>query len=101
LFNTCLGGKFVNTRRLSAVVRANERTRNRQENAVPQLTSKTTFARRLFLHALGITAAAATTAPLVINNTRADSETRDEKRKGRYQESDHVKTFYRVNAYPR
>ena len=63
--------------------------------------SKTTFGRRQFLHALGVAAAAATSAPLLVNSANADSETHDEKRKGRYQESDHVKTFYRVNAYPR
>ncbi len=66
-----------------------------------QLVSKTTFGRRQFLHSLGAAAAAATGAPLLINNASADSETRDEKRKSRYQESDRVKTFYRVNAYPR
>jgi secreted PhoX family phosphatase len=73
---------------------------HRQENAVTQLVSKTAFGRRQFLHALGA-AAAATGAPLLMNNANADSETRDKKRKNRYQESDHVKTFYRVNAYPR
>jgi hypothetical protein len=31
---------------------------------------------------------------------KADTETNDEKRKSRYQESEHVKTFYRVNRYP-
>ena len=31
---------------------------------------------------------------------KADNETNDEKRKSRYRESDHVKTFYRVNRYP-
>lgn len=61
----------------------------------------TGFARRQFLHALGIAAASATSVPLLLNNANADDETPDEKRKARYQESDHVKTFYRVNAYPR
>jgi hypothetical protein len=31
---------------------------------------------------------------------KADSENNDEKRKARYKETDHVKTFYRVNRYP-
>ena len=31
---------------------------------------------------------------------RADTETNDEKRKARYRETEHVKTFYRVNRYP-
>jgi hypothetical protein len=62
--------------------------------------SKIEFGRRQFLHALGATVAA-TGAPFLVNNANADSETADEKRKARYQESDHVKTFYRLNAYPR
>ena len=66
-----------------------------------QPASKTAFGRRQFLHALGAVAAVATSAPLLTNSANADSETHDEKRKRRYQESDHVKTFYRVNAYPR
>ena len=31
---------------------------------------------------------------------KADTETNDEKRKARYKETDHVKTYYRVNRYP-
>ena len=31
---------------------------------------------------------------------QADTENNDEKRKARYKETDHVKTFYRVNRYP-
>ena len=31
---------------------------------------------------------------------QADTETNDEKRKARYKETEHVKTFYRVNRYP-
>jgi len=31
----------------------------------------------------------------------ADSEKEDEKRKPRYRESDDVKTYYRVNRYPK
>ena len=30
-----------------------------------------------------------------------DTEKNDEKRKARYKETDHVKTFYRVNRYPK
>ena len=58
---------------------------------------KTKVARRDFLCALGAGAAAA--APLA-TAARADSETNDEKRKARYKETDHVKTYYRVNRYP-
>jgi len=57
--------------------------------------------RRDFLRALGggATLAAATAAPLA-TDALADSESNDEKRKARYKETDHVKTYYRVNRYP-
>jgi nitrous oxide reductase len=64
---------------------------------------KMTVGRRDFLRKVGIGAVgagAAVAAPLV-ESARADSETNDEKRKARYQETDHVKTYYRVNSYPR
>lgn len=62
---------------------------------------KTKVGRRDFLRALGAGAsvAAAATAPLA-PAAKADSESNDEKRKARYKETDHVKTFYRVNRYP-
>ena len=62
---------------------------------------KKSLGRRDFLRALGAGAgvAAVTAAPLV-TDAAADSETNDEKRKSRYKETDHVKTFYRVNRYP-
>jgi hypothetical protein len=65
--------------------------------------NKTTVGRRDFLRKVGIGAVgagAAVAAPLV-ESARADTETNDEKRKARYQETDHVKTYYRVNRYPR
>jgi hypothetical protein len=55
--------------------------------------------RREFLRALGGTGVAAATVPLAVE-ARADTETNDEKRKARYKETEHVKTFYRVNRYP-
>jgi hypothetical protein len=56
--------------------------------------------RREFLRTFGVAASAmATTGPLG-DPARADTETRDERRKPRYRETDHVKTFYRVNRYP-
>lgn len=64
---------------------------------------KTTVGRRDFLRKVGIGAVgagAAVAAPLA-GPARADSESNDEKRKARYQETDHVKTYYRVNSYPR
>lgn len=61
--------------------------------------SKSTLGRRQFLGALSAGASIAATA-CIPTVARADSETIDEKRRSRYRESDHVKTFYRVNRYP-
>ena len=36
----------------------------------------------------------------ISTQAKADTENNDEKRKARYKETDHVKTFYRVNRYP-
>jgi hypothetical protein len=57
--------------------------------------------RRDFLRALGAgaTVAAAAAGPLA-GEARADTESNDEKRKSRYRETEHVKTYYRVNRYP-
>jgi len=63
---------------------------------------KTTVARRDILRALatGAGVAAVSAGPLAIN-AAADTESRDEERKPRYKESEHVKAYYRVNRYPR
>lgn len=71
----------------------------RPEKAVMKAVSKFIFGRRQFLHGLGAGAAVATAAPFG-SKAKADTETGDEKRKPRYRESDHVKTYYRVNRYP-
>lgn len=57
--------------------------------------------RRDFLRALGAGAgvAVATAAPLA-SEAFADTETKDEKLKPRYKESEHIKAYYRVNRYP-
>jgi hypothetical protein len=60
---------------------------------------KAKLGRRDFLRSLGAGATAAVAAPLA-GEAMADTETAEEKRKARYQETDHVKTFYRVNQYP-
>lgn len=62
---------------------------------------KSKLGRRDFLRALGAGAGVAVTAaaPLATDAV-ADTESNDEKRKSRYKESEHVKTFYRVNRYP-
>jgi hypothetical protein len=58
-----------------------------------------TVGRREVLRALGAGVAVAGAAPLA-TAAKADSESNDEKRKSRYRETDHVKTYYRVNRYP-
>ncbi len=60
---------------------------------------KTKVGRREFLRAMGAGAGLAVAAPLA-TGAKGDTENNDEKRKARYQETDHVKTFYRVNRYP-
>jgi len=61
----------------------------------------TTVARRDFLRAMvtGAGVAAVSAGPLA-TTAAADTENNDEKRKARYKETDHIKTFYRVNRYP-
>jgi hypothetical protein len=63
---------------------------------------KTTGGRRDFLRKVGIGAvgAGATLATPMITSAKADSEAEQEKRKARYKETDHVKSYYRVNRYP-
>jgi H+/Cl- antiporter ClcA len=56
--------------------------------------------RRDFLRALGAGAGLAATAATPLATGAAAAETADQRTKARYQESDHVKTFYRVNRYP-
>jgi hypothetical protein len=58
--------------------------------------------RRDFLRTVSLGAVGAGTVlstPLIVS-AQADSESNDEKRKARYQETDHVKAYYRVNRYP-
>jgi hypothetical protein len=64
--------------------------------------SKTKAGRRDFLRQVGVGAvgAGATLATPLMMPAAADSESNDEKRKARYKETDHVKTYYRVNRYP-
>jgi hypothetical protein len=62
---------------------------------------KSKVGRRELLRAFGATAAAAAgTAPLS-GPARADTETRDEKRRARYKpDSPHIQAYYQVNRYP-
>ncbi len=61
---------------------------------------KTAVGRREFLRTLGAGAglAAVSAAPLA-TVAKADTENDSDKKKSRYRETDHVKTFYRVNRY--
>jgi hypothetical protein len=63
---------------------------------------KAKVGRRDFLRKVGVgtMGAGATLATPLISSAQADSESNDEKRKARYQETDHVKEYYRVNRYP-
>jgi hypothetical protein len=62
---------------------------------------KAKVGRRDFLRVLGAGAAgAAAGAGALTTGAQADSENNDEKRKSRYRETEHVKTFYQVNKYP-
>jgi len=63
-----------------------------------------TKARRSFLGLMGLTAGAAAAAPAAAFNADgsrraipAQPETEAEKRKPRYRETDHVRTFYQTN----
>jgi hypothetical protein len=56
--------------------------------------------RREFLRTLGAGATVAVAAAPLVGEARADTESNDEKRKSRYKETEHVKTYYRVNRYP-
>jgi hypothetical protein len=59
-----------------------------------------TVGRRNFFRLIGTGAAAGALAPLA-KEAVADSEKQDEKLKARYRESNEVKTYYRVNRYPK
>jgi hypothetical protein len=71
-----------------------------KEEAAMRQSDKAKVGRRDFLRVLGAGAGAAAVAPTMSVEARADSESNDEKKKARYKETDHVKTYYRVNRYP-
>jgi hypothetical protein len=62
--------------------------------------SKLSLGRRQFFRVLGASTAAGAIGSIATEAV-ADSESNDEKRKARYRETDEVKTYYRVNRYPR
>ena len=53
--------------------------------------------RRDFLHLAGVSAIP---AAIAATSCAAQPRDRSEESRRRYQETDHVKTFYRVNRYP-
>jgi hypothetical protein len=58
--------------------------------------------RRQFLKSLGGGAGvAAIAAAPIASGPAAAAEGEDEKRKARYRATEHVKTFYQVNSYPK
>ena len=65
-----------------------------------QKDNKSTVGRRDFLRAMGAGAGLAVTAAAPIATEAAAAESDAEKKKARYKETEHVKTFYRVNRYP-
>ena len=63
-------------------------------------SAKAALGRRDFLRTLAAGSTAAVAASPLAGSAHADTENNDEKRKARYKETEHVKTFYRVNRYP-
>jgi hypothetical protein len=61
---------------------------------------KPRLGRRDVLRALGGGAGLVAAGGALATSARADSENNEEKRKARYRETEHVKTYYRVNRYP-
>jgi hypothetical protein len=61
---------------------------------------KSKLGRRDFLRAMGAGAGVAVTAAAPFATEAVAAESDADKKKARYKESDHVKTFYKVNRYP-
>jgi hypothetical protein len=61
---------------------------------------KSKLGRRDFLRAMGAGAGVAVTAAAPFATEAAASESDADKKKARYKETDHVKTYYKVNRYP-
>jgi hypothetical protein len=70
-----------------------------EERTAMKNERKPTLRRRDFLRSLGAGAGVAASGPLTVG-ANADTETKDERTKSRYRETEEVKTFYRVNRYP-
>jgi hypothetical protein len=62
---------------------------------------RATVGRREFLRTLGAGAGLAATAAVPLATKAEAAESDADKKKARYRETEHVKTFYRVNRYPK
>jgi hypothetical protein len=69
-----------------------------EQTPVTKPDRTTNKGRREFPRVLGIGTMG--TAAVLTTNVAADHEDESDKRKPRYKETDHVKTYYRVNRYP-
>jgi hypothetical protein len=70
------------------------------EDTAMKQQDKAKVGRRDFLRAMGAGAGVAVTAAAPLATEAAASESDADRKKARYKESEHVKTFYRVNRYP-
>lgn len=61
---------------------------------------KSKLGRRDFLRVMGAGAGLAVTTAAPLTTEAAAAESDADKKKARYKETDHVKTYYRVNRYP-
>jgi hypothetical protein len=62
--------------------------------------NKKTIGRRAFLRTLGAGAGVAASAATPLAKGAVAAEKEEDRRKARYRETEHVKTFYKVNRYP-
>ena len=62
-------------------------------------TEKKGLDRRTFFRGLTGAAGAAVASVAIAQPAQADSETKDERTKARYKETEHVKAYYRTNKY--
>jgi hypothetical protein len=72
----------------------------RKETAMKH-EDKAALGRRDFLRTIGAGAGLAATAAVPLATTVVAAESDADKKKTRYRETDHIKTFYRVNGYPK
>jgi hypothetical protein len=72
----------------------------RKETAMKH-EDKAALGRRDFLRTIGAGAGLAATAAVPLATTAVAAESDADKKKTRYRETDHIKTFYRVNGYPK